>query len=189
MHKKYKEHFLKIYNTSGVNYRTFPHHVDVVAKWTEKLCDLHPEADKDVAMIAAWFHDLGHFTGDEKDHAVNSEKEARNFLEQEGFPKEKITKVLHAVRAHRNKDVEPETIEAKIVCCADSASHLTAEVYLNILSDSTKEETLGKLERDYRDLSAFPEIKKELTPLYFAWKGVVESFPEDFVEYIPSSFV
>ncbi len=185
MYVKYKKHFLNIYDSSKTNYRTFPHHVDVVARWTEKICDLCPKADRDVAMIAAWFHDLGHFIGTEKDHAANSEKEARKFLEKESFPENKIVNILHAVRAHRNKDIKPRTIEAKIVCCADSASHLTAEVYLNVLSDSSKEKTLGKIERDYRDLSDFPLIKKELTPLYLAWRRIIESFPEDFVEFLP----
>jgi len=185
MYLKYKKHFLDIYGASDAKYRTFPHHVDVVVRWTERLCELYPQADKDVAVIAAWFHDLGHFIGSEKDHAVNSEKEARNFLEKEGLSEEKIVKITHAVRAHRNNDIQPNTIEAKIVCCADSASHLTAEVYLNILSDNTREKTLGKLERDYRDLSDFPLIKKELTPLYHAWRGVIEKFPEDFVEFLP----
>ena len=120
---------------------------------------MHPEADKEVVIIGSWFHDIGHFTGNEKDHSVSSEKEARKFLESENFPKEKINKILRVVRSHRNNDVKPETIEAKIVCCADSASHFTADVYL-------WEYILGKIDRDYRDLSNFPEIKKELTLLY-----------------------
>jgi HD superfamily phosphohydrolase YqeK len=185
MYDRYKKHFLEVYESSPVKYRTFPHHVDVVAKWADKLCDLHPEADRDVAVIASWFHDLGHFLGEDGDHAVISEKAAKEFLEQEDLTDEKKQGILHAVRAHRNRDVEPKTIEAKIVCCADSASHLTAEVYLNVLSDTSKEVTLGKLERDYRDLSEFPEIKEELTPLYQAWKDVINSFPEDFIKDIP----
>ncbi len=185
MYSKYKEHFIKVYEASEVRFPTFPHHVDIVAKWVDKICDMYPEADREVAMIAAWFHDLGHFIGDEEDHAVDSEKEARRFLVQENFPKEKMESVLHAVRSHRNRDVIPETLEARIVCCADSASHFTSEVYLKILPlDITKKNCLAKLERDFRDISDFPEIKKELEPLYFAWKDLINSYPEDFIQFI-----
>ncbi|MEI6266282.1 MAG: HD domain-containing protein [bacterium] len=181
---KYKQHFLKVYGKSEVRYQTFPHHVDIVAKWVEKLCDMHPEADREAALVAAWFHDLGHFIDEGNDHAVTSEKEAIDFLKKDGANSEFVKKVAHAVRAHRNKDVKPDTIEAKIVCCADSASHLTADVYMNVLADYGKDTVMGKLERDYRDLEDFPGIKKELTPIYLAWKAVIEAFPEDFTKYL-----
>ena len=184
MFQKYKNHFIKIYKKSKVRYRTFPQHVDVVVKWTEKLCKLNPEADKEIAVIGAWFHDLGHFIGKEKDHAVSSEKEALKFLKKEKFSDEKINKILHVIRSHRNRDVKPKTIEAKIVCCADSASHFTSDAYLIILLDNvdSKNYILGKIDRDYRDISVFPKIKKELAPLYKSWKKLIKYFPDDFTK-------
>ena len=186
MFQKYKNHFIKIYKKSKVRYRTFPQHVDIVVKWTEKLCKLNPGVDKEVAIIGAWFHDLGHFIGKEKDHAVSSEKEALKFLRREKFNEEKIKRILHVVRSHRNRDVKPKTIEAKIVCCADSASHFTSDAYLIILLDNidSRDYILGKIDRDYRDISVFPKIKKELTPLYKSWKKLIESFPNDFIKHI-----
>ncbi len=185
MLKIFKKHFLNVYKGSGVRYRTFPHHVDIVTKWVEKLCDLHPEADREVAVIASYLHDIGHFIGKTKDHAASSELESSKLLNKTKITEVRKNKILHAIRAHRNNDVKPETIEAKIVCCADSASHFSAEVYLTVLSDHTKKEVLEKLERDYRDLSNFPEIKKGLTPLYKSWKQIIEHFPEDFIKFIP----
>ena len=185
MIEKYRKHFLNTYKRSKIKYRTFPHHVDIVKKWVEKLCDLYPAADREVVTIASYLHDIGHFIKKDKDHAISSEKVASSLLKKEKLSEIKINKILHAIRAHRNKDIKPETIEAKIVCCADSASHFTAEVYLTVLKDHTKKETLEKMERDFRDLSDFPHIKKELTPLYKSWKKIIEQFPEDFIEFIP----
>jgi hypothetical protein len=147
---------------------------------------LYPEADREAVLIGSWFHDIGHFVGNEVDHAVSSEKEARLFLEKEGYPEDKMNKILHVVRSHRNSDVKPETLEAKIVCCADSASHLTSDVYFGILSDDAenREYILGKIERDFRDLAAFPEIEKELTPIYKAWKELMNTFPTDFAKFL-----
>lgn len=184
MYKKYEEHFLNTYNSSAKKYRSFPVHVYIVAKWAEKILADHPEADRDVVMIGSWFHDLGHFVGNSEDHAVGSEKEAVRFLEQEKASKELIEKVAHVVRAHRNLDVKPETIEAKIVAAADSASHITAEVYPYFMSQHGKEETLAKLERDFKDLTPFPKIMEQLRPLYNAWKELIKNFPEDFFSYI-----
>lgn len=118
MYEKYRKHFLKTFEKSSKKYASFPQHVDIVVKWAEKLCKRHPETDRDVVMIGAWFHDIGHFVNNENDHSVSSEKEALKFLTKENFSNEKIKQILHVVRSHRNNDVKPQTIEAEIVCCA-----------------------------------------------------------------------
>jgi len=43
--------------------------------------------------------------------------------------------------------------------------------------DGHKDYALGKLERDYRDISLIPGLKEKLTPLYEAWKPLLEAFP------------
>ncbi len=182
--KKYRQIFQKIYDESNVKFSTFPHHVDIVVYWAEKLCDANPKADREAVIIAALLHDIGHFVGEDLDHAISSEKETRKVLEKEGYEDAFIDKVAHAIRAHRNKDIKPDTIEAKIVCFADSASHLTADVYPVVLADRSKEETLAKIERDYRDLATFPDFQQELQPLYESWKKVIETFPEEFIQFL-----
>lgn len=89
-----------------------------------------------------------------------------------------IEKVAHCVRAHRCNDVQPDTIEAKILAVADSASHLIDGPYIHMGKRVGKEEVIAKLERDYRDIGLLPNIKKELTPLYKAWKNLLEILPE-----------
>jgi len=187
MYKKYEDHFRKTYEKASVKYKTFPHHVDIVRHWAEKLCDTHPEADREAVVIAALFHDLGHFVDNNgEDHSVYSEIEARKFLKSENAPTELIEKVTKAVRSHRNADVKPESIEEKIVVFADSASHLTVpDVYLYVAAGKYgKKSALEKLDRDYRDLDLFPEEKRDLEKLYFAWRDILNAFPEDFYKYV-----
>ena len=187
MYSKYEEHFLKIYNRSTVKYRTFPHHVEIVRHWAEKLCDSHPEADRKVVIVAALFHDLGHFVDNHGgDHAVYSELEARKYLKSIKADNDFTDKVAAAIRSHRNADVKPKTIEEKIIVFADSASHITApDVYLYVAAGKYgKINALEKLERDYRDLGFFPEEKKELKKLYLAWKNIIQIFPEEFYPHI-----
>lgn len=148
-------------------------HVPEAERWANKLCDKDQKADREVVLMAVWLHDISHYPVNEIDHAVKSEKIAKKFLEKEKYPAEKMKEVLHCIRSHRNRDVAPETLEAKILACADSASHMTDIMYVDIVRDGRFDYGAGKLERDFRDLGSFPEIKKELTPLYRAWKELL----------------
>lgn len=186
MEKELEKHFLKTYKKSKVQYATFPHHIYIVKKWGEKIAKYYPEADLKVITYGALLHDIGHFIdGPGDDHAKRSEIEAKRILINLGADKELIDKVAHVVRSHRNKDIKPETIEAKIIAAADSASHITAfEPYSGIAAQYGKKTALDKLERDWRDISAIPKLKTELGGLYKAWKVLLDNFPEDFLEYI-----
>lgn len=186
MYTKYEQHFNQIYEKSSLKFKTFPHHVQIVRYWVEKLCDMYPEADREALIISALFHDLGHFIEDDcsDDHAVSSEKEAEIFLKKEGAPRELIKKVCQAIRCHRNSDVLPKSIEDKIIVFSDSASHLTSpDVYLYVAA-SGREKALEKLERDYRDLGLFPKEKAKLRPLYNSWKMLIKNFPEEFYPFV-----
>jgi predicted O-methyltransferase YrrM len=77
------------------------------------------------------------------------------------------------VRAHRCRDVQPETLEAKLVAFSDSASHLVDSVYIDMIKKGNGEQVLSKLERDYRDLALIDGMQKEYQPLYEARKQLL----------------
>jgi|GEM_PF-425641 len=179
--EKAKEAFFEMVESFGSDPYVILPHVPEVEAWVKHLVKRHPEADEEIALLGAWLHDLGHYPiPTEIDHAVRSEQRARAFLEREGYPADRMERVLHCVRAHRCKDVMPATIEAKIVACADSASHMTQEMYFDMARDDKIEKkplrVYAKMERDYRDIGIFPEVQQELTPLFEAWKKVVEAY-------------
>jgi len=159
-------------------------HVPEVARWAKLILKNHPEIDAEIVLISVWLHDMGSYPVTSADHAVVGEKLARTFLEKNKYDNKKISQVLHCIRSHRCKDVIPRSMEAKLVACCDSASHLTDYVYISMLIDSkTKDlslDVIGKLERDYADLSAFPEMKKKLTPLYLTWKKLLSAYQNVF---------
>jgi len=159
-------------------------HVPQVVRWAQFVQKKYPESDKEVILLSAWLHDLGHLQKNSKiDHAVIGAQKAKEFLEREKYPREKIERVLHCIRAHRCRDIIPETIEAKIIAFSDSASHMTTWTYFDMsMQDKDKNNEFRayeKLERDFRDLSHFPEIKNKLEPLYNSWKTLLKSY-EDF---------
>jgi len=80
-------------------------------------------ADLDVVTAATLLHDIARAMEDEgkiADHATEGAKMARKILEEVGFPKEKIAKVIHCIEVHRfRKGLEAESLEAKILQDAD----------------------------------------------------------------------
>ncbi len=175
--KMAKNHFVDLYNKSG-DPNPYIEHVSGVEKIVGKILKDFPEADKNILFIAVWLHDIGSFLGERDVHEINSEKESRRFLADQGLDDDSIEKVAHCVRAHRCGNVKPATIEAKILAVADSAEHLVAGPYINMMHKYGKEFVIGKLERDFRDIGLLPNIKNDFTRLYEAWKNLLEIIPE-----------
>ncbi len=173
-----EKHFTTTLLKAGPEFSYLGKHLPLVIKWAKRLLQLYPYANKEVVMSAVWLHDIGQMIGDKNiDHAINSENEVNRLFSEAGISKEIMDKTAHCARAHRCKDVQPETLEAKIVAVSDSASHMTDYVYVSMITTQGKGAALGKLERDYRDIRLLPELKNELTELYSAWKHLLDVFP------------
>jgi len=176
--EKAKSHCLQVLSKKKNRICAYlPTHIRSVQNWAEKLAKDYPRANKEILLLSVWLHDIGHALSNHENHHIKSEMEARKFLKTIKLSPEKIEKVAHCVRAHRCKDVKPETIEAKILAAADSASHFTDGCYMDMAMDVPKKQTLEKLDRDYRDVGIFPKLKREITPIYKAWKNLLKAYP------------
>ncbi|NHN43392.1 HD domain-containing protein [Halorubellus sp. JP-L1] len=83
------------------------------------------DVDRDVLVAAAWLHDVGRAKesrGEIDDHAAWGASESRTVLRDLGERDDAfLDAVAHCVRAHRfSNDVEPETLEAELLCDADN---------------------------------------------------------------------
>ena len=178
-----REHFLKKIKEGSSIYPHYPQHINEVKKWAFKILPYYPEADAEIVLLSVWLHDIGQADGDYKaDHAIKSEAETINFLSKEGYPQDKIQRVAHCVRAHRCKDIQPNSIEAKILAAADSASHMTDIPYIVMINQShlTRKDVLEKLERDFRDTNNYlpQQLKPQIEQLYASWKSLLEVIPK-----------
>lgn len=179
--EKAKNKFIKMVNDFGSDPYHLLTHIPEVEKWAKYMIKKYPEVDDEVIILSAWLHDIGHYPiPTDIDHAIRSEQRAKEFLENENYNKEKILKVLHCVRAHRCRDVIPETLEAKIMALIDSASHMTDSMYFGMAKDDKEKKesfrVYAKMERDLRDLSSFPEVKEKLSGLYEAWQNLIKEY-------------
>ncbi|MFA5026225.1 MAG: hypothetical protein WC503_07000, partial [Candidatus Shapirobacteria bacterium] len=90
-----------------------------------------------------------------------------------------VKQIAHCVRSHRCKDVEPETIEAKILAISDSLSHMTDSIYFEIVELHGLDFCLEKLERDYRDKSLLKlSFQDQIDKLYLSWKSLLSNLKE-----------
>ncbi|MFC7073739.1 HD domain-containing protein [Halovenus rubra] len=117
------------YFTAEMNPAHDWHHVQRVENLAETLLD-HYEADESVVRHAVLLHDIGRARedrGDIDDHAMWGAQEARDLLTNRPVDDEHIDAVCHAIRVHRYSNaLEPETLEAKILCDADNLDALGA---------------------------------------------------------------
>src|SRR6187402_2417797 len=101
-------------------------HTTGVVNAVNKLCDEEKISlsDKEILLIAAWFHDTGYTKGCKK-HEDLSIEIATHFLKEKGKSDDYIAKVSDLIKA-TVKEYVPQTILEKIIKDAD---------YYHILSD------------------------------------------------------
>ncbi|WP_458208468.1 HD domain-containing protein [Haladaptatus sp. NG-SE-30] len=105
------------------------HHVRRVATLAETLVSEY-DANETVLFTAVWLHDVGRGRedrGEIDDHAGWGAKEAGRILAEYDVSDSEIESVQHCIRAHRfSNDVEPETLEAKLLSDADNLDAIGA---------------------------------------------------------------
>ncbi|SIR52448.1 uncharacterized protein SAMN05421858_2639 [Haladaptatus litoreus] len=105
------------------------HHVKRVANLAETLAEEHGANDR-ILFTAVWLHDIGRARedrGEIADHAEWGAKGAKRILAEYDAAETEIEAIQHCIRAHRfSNDVEPETIEAKLLSDADNLDALGA---------------------------------------------------------------
>jgi len=101
--------------------------------WMAERIGTAEQADMEVICAAALLHDVAEAApgGDgngRASHHLASAEFARGILRSEGWPEDKIEKVLHCIRAHRfrGKEEAPSTLEAQVIFDADKLDVLGA---------------------------------------------------------------
>jgi HD superfamily phosphodiesterase len=102
----------------------WPHIIEVVTygQWLAKRTG----ADEQIVTLAAYLHDVSRPTMGPREHNVKSAALAREWLNRQGYPSERIERVAEAVVAHMRPAVGPErqslALEGRILYDADKIS-------------------------------------------------------------------
>ena len=100
------------------------------------------------------------------------------FLPKMEISPEKIGEVAHCARAHKCGDVQPSTLEAKILAVANAVIHMTDFYYITMVSRLSRETALNKLKKDIQIIKLLPDIEKETKPFCKAWKEILNTYPD-----------
>jgi len=137
---KVKDHATQILSKlpKSLVYHNVEHTTQVVeaAKEIAEASNLSAD-DLEILLISAWLHDVGYLTQGENTHEVESQKEARKLLQQEGFEEAKIKQVELAIAATQMPQ-NPQTLTGEILCDAD-LYHLSTKKF-NQRNDYLREE-------------------------------------------------
>ncbi|MCA9488137.1 MAG: HD domain-containing protein [Nanoarchaeota archaeon] len=180
-----KNHDVGIHKERDYNY-----HISSVVKNSLLLAD-KLGADRKIVEAAALLHDIGRAEGIvgkfnmDNEHHLIGEKEAEKILLGLNVDVELVEKIKHCVLTHRGrKGPTPETIEAKIVACADAMSHF--DTFLDIFewftsTVDTFEEAVNLVDAKMRrnwDKKLLPEAKEILKEKYEAITLIINSMKE-----------
>ena len=104
-------------------------HVKRVKRNAEKILSKE-SGDREVVLLSVYLHDIGRSredSGEIEDHASWSAEKAGEILSRHNYNRETINQVKHCIQAHRySTSVEPETVEAEILCDADNLDAMGA---------------------------------------------------------------
>ena len=110
----------------------FPNHIDIVVDFSRQLAEKY-QADMETCMVGALLHDAGlaykRESADPAGHERRSIEYAETFMPRYGYSGEFIKNVIQCIAA-TEPELEPETLEAKIVRSADAMSHMLSVHYL-----------------------------------------------------------
>jgi len=127
---------------------------------TQRVCNMamhlaeDEDVDLDIIQVSALLHDIARHKeslGEVVCHADEGARMAEGILREVGFPVEKISQVVYAIRVHRyGKRITPDTLEASILQDADRLDALGAICIARVFSFSVK------MNRPMYDLSIPP---------------------------------
>lgn len=117
---------------ANVIYHNFNHTLNVVSASDEiAIAEGVSENDREVILLAAWFHDIGFIKGGKK-HEEESKKIARTYLTNIKYLEDKIEKVLTCIDATKMPQKPINKLD-EILCDAD-LFHLGSEDFSDISS-------------------------------------------------------
>ncbi len=105
-------------STIAALYHNFDHTLEVV-EHVKEICTAMNirQEDRELVLIAAWFHDTGYLYSPDE-HEERSAAIAAEFLRSQKYPESKIKKIIGCIRATKVPQ-QPKTELEQIMCDAD----------------------------------------------------------------------
>lgn len=135
-------------------------HMNSVVKYTKEILKFEKEADKEVCIVSAYWHDVGRLYI-EKGHAKLSAKMIQEEMRKENYDEEFIEKCVKAISNHGWSE-NPETLEGIIIRDADKIDFVGISRWKNCIENDCKFvkilDLLPTLRKDILKLECSKEI-------------------------------
>lgn len=150
----------------------FPHHLDIMLKLVSKMCAKYG-GDREICSLAVILHDTGLVYGrtgaSSEGHEDRSVEYAKDILSRHGYNENISAQVLKCITV-TNSEVEPTTINEKIVRTADALSkflscHFIAKAAFSKDIDEYMNWMYKKLKQSYQKI-CFDDERKECEGAY-----------------------
>ncbi len=129
-------------------------HMEAIVNYTKEILEKIPEADPEVCLIAAYWHDVGRIV-QEKGHAEISAEMLQTEMKNLNYNEELIEKCYLAIYKHSWKE-NPETLEGKIIRDADKIDFVGIGRWKECIETNCRFSKILKL---------LPTMRKELLKL------------------------
>jgi putative nucleotidyltransferase with HDIG domain len=141
----------------------FKNHILEVKNYSASLAKQY-KADEFVVIVAAYLHDISYIqTRNHENHEIKGSEFARKFLKNYNISEKEINLISKCIQRHRgSKEEKRESIEEKIVACADAMDHINRfqDMFYRVGQNNSYEDTVkwvkSKMERGWKKL----ELKK-----------------------------
>jgi hypothetical protein len=154
------------------------HHLVIVEQISLALCDIYPNADREVVLLLVWMHDYGKIT---RQSTTEASVNGTSFLVDHGVRPALAQSIINSIETIDRKDVNElmaATIEIQILSSADGAAHMVGpffSIYWWENSDRSIEELQSsnrkKLQTDWERKIVLPEVKRAFASRYHDLRG------------------
>lgn len=160
----------------------FPNHIDNVLEQVKILGDKYiPEANQEISLFAALFHDAGlvykRETSDPKNHEERSAEYAKEELSKMNYGPEFIDKVIEAISA-TEPEYKSDLPEAILVRNADAYSHM---ISMHFFAKSNFTESIHSF-IDWFEKKVFSTISKISIPELLVEMDVIAVFYKKMID-------
>lgn len=160
----------------------FPNHIDIAVDFARQLADKY-QANAEIAMLGALLHDAGlaykRETASPAGHEGRSVEYAQESLPKYSYDTQLIDEVIKCIAA-TEPEVEPATLEAKIVRSADALSHMLSVHYLaKAMFADDLEDGISfvekKIEKDFYKVCLDDE-RQMVQPVYDYYSKIIRQY-------------
>ncbi len=135
-------------------------HVLDVVEYTKKILETEHKANKEVCIIAAYWHDVGRIQQSEG-HELISANELKAEMEKQNYDAEFIEECYQAIYKHSWKEI-PETLEGMIVRDADKIDFVRINRWKECIKNGCRFEKILELLPTLRKDILKLEVSKEI---------------------------